>query len=61
MLNCKDLFPDAKKEKDATEKLLFIQKWIQTLPISNLPFVEIGFDSLTPDAIKNMDKQMDEL
>lgn len=30
--------------------------WIDALPVSHLPFVEMGFDALTPDMIKSMNE-----
>jgi hypothetical protein len=43
-----DLYPDIqKKEKDvAISKLKDMLKWIEELPISKLPYVEMGFDAL---------------
>lgn len=43
-----DLYPNMnKKEKSIyIEKLRKILAWIESLPISKLPYVEMGFDAL---------------
>ena len=48
-----DLYPDlTKKEKEtAIANLRQITSWIERLPLSNLPYVEMGFDALDCDLI----------
>ena len=48
-----DLYPDlVKKEKEsAIVNLRQITDWIEKLPLSNLPYVEMGFDALDCDLI----------
>jgi len=58
VLKCRKMnsMPDIKdvlgsKDGKAIDKLKEIAKWIDSLPISNLPFVDMGFDTLDPDTI----------
>lgn len=51
-----DVYPDTNK-KDKTEsigKLRKILQWIEGLPVSKLPYVEMGFDSLDQDMIDKL-------
>jgi hypothetical protein len=43
-----DLYPDLKQQKkgEAIIKIKEIARYIESLPISNLPYVEMGFDAL---------------
>jgi hypothetical protein len=52
MPRLKDLF--GSEDKAANEKLSLILQWIDSLPISHLPFVDMGFDALTPEMIKSL-------
>jgi len=38
-------------DQASVAKLKEIVKWIDTLPISSLPFVDMGFDTLNPEVI----------
>lgn len=51
-----DLYPDIqKKEKDvAIAKLKDMLRWIERLPISKLPYVEMGFDALDAELIHKL-------
>lgn len=51
-----DIYPDlTKKEKNtAIEKLRKILTWIENLPVSKLPYVEMGFDTLDCDLITKL-------
>jgi len=51
-----DLYPElTKKEKDkAISNLREITDWIEKLPLSNLPYVEMGFDALDTDLIQKL-------
>jgi len=48
-----DVYPDlTKKEKQsAINNIRKITDWIEKLPLSNLPYVEMGFDALDCDLI----------
>ena len=51
-----DLYPDlSKKEKDkAIVNLRAVLGWIEALPLSNVPYVEMGFDALDCDLISKL-------
>ena len=51
-----DLYPDlSKKEKDkAIVNLRVVLGWIEGLPLSNVPYVEMGFDALDCDLISKL-------
>jgi len=51
------VFPDIpKNEKDkAIAELKKILKWIEGLPLSNLPYVEMGFDALDIDLVNKLE------
>lgn len=53
MKSLHDLYPDVpKKEKEtAIQNLRKITDWIESLPLSKLPYVEMGFDALDCDLI----------
>ena len=53
MLTLKDLYSDLDEAK-AVARLKDLLKWIETLPISHLPYVEMGFDALHEDLIKSI-------
>ncbi len=44
----KDLFGN---NEQAVGKLKEVLMWIDSLPVSHLPFVDMGFDALTPEMI----------
>lgn len=48
MHSLQELYPDIpKSEKDkAIVKLKLMLRWIENLPLSNFPYVEMGFDAL---------------
>lgn len=51
-----DVYPDlTKKEKEkAITNIRSIVTWIEGLPLSNLPYVEMGFDALDCDLISRL-------
>ena len=52
MLTLKDIFGKADAlEISAQQKIKEIANWIEQLPISKLPYVEMGFDALNQDLI----------
>ena len=55
MPQLKDLYGN--QEKGSVEKLKQILVWIDEQPVSHLPFVEMGFDALTPEMIKSLNSQ----
>jgi hypothetical protein len=56
-----DVYPDTdKKDKSASiSKLREVLNWIEQLPVSNLPYVEMGFDSLEQDLIDKLAEHSD--
>ena len=54
MNTLKDLFKGV-DETTATAKIKEIANWIENQPISNLPYVEMGFDALATDLIDKLD------
>jgi len=51
-----DVYPNTDK-KDKTESIGKLRKvllWIEGLPVSKLPYVEMGFDSLDQDMIDKL-------
>ena len=52
-----DLYPElTKKEKDkAIASVRSITGWIEQLPLSHLPYVEMGFDALDCDLIQKLE------
>lgn len=52
-----DLYPDLnqKKKDTAIAQLRQITGWIEKLPLSNLPYVEMGFDALDCDLIQKLE------
>lgn len=51
-----DIYPDCdKKDKQPTiDKLRKMLTWIEKLPLSKLPYVEMGFDSLDTNLITKL-------
>jgi hypothetical protein len=51
-----DLYPDLqKKEKQvAIDRLKLILEWIENLPLSKLPYVEMGFDALDSSLVQKL-------
>jgi hypothetical protein len=54
MNSLKDLYKGMDPE-EAKAKVKEIAKWVESLPISNLPYVEMGFDALSTDVISKLD------
>jgi len=53
----KDVYPSEGKS-DSLEAVTFVKDilaWLDTLPISKLPFVEMGFDTLDRDLLDGLD------
>jgi hypothetical protein len=46
-------------EEESQVKVKTITGWIEALPISNVPYVEMGFNTLATDLISKLDKQFD--
>ena len=46
----KDIYPQ-EDTNIAAKNVKFIARWLESLPISNLPYVEMGFDTLATDLI----------
>jgi len=53
----KDLYGG--EDASAVGKLKTVLQWIESLPISQLPYVEVGFDTLDIDVIKNINEHRD--
>lgn len=49
----KDIYP-ADGIEDALVKIKTMLNWIEALPISKLPYVEMGFDTLNPATITGL-------
>lgn len=56
MHSLQDLYPDIPRNKktEAIELLKIQLEWIETLPISKLQYVEMGFDALERDMIERL-------
>jgi hypothetical protein len=46
----KDVYPH-EDQNIASKNVKFIATWLESLPISKLPYVEMGFDTLATDLI----------
>merc|ERR1719490_635611 len=55
MPSLKDVF--GADDSNTIGKLKEITKWIEELPISSLPFVDIGFDTLDTQLISRINQQ----
>lgn len=53
MHSLKDTFPTLDKEA-AIERIKCITGWIEKLPVSKLPYVEMGFDALDSTLIEGL-------
>lgn len=51
-----DLYPDLQKQDKAAaiEDLRAMLAWIEQLPISKLPYVEMGFDALDTELVQKL-------
>ena len=53
-----DLYPsDRSSKKEDPEAVAFLKKilsWLEKLPISTLPFVEMGFDTLDKELLESL-------
>lgn len=61
MPGIKDIF--GSEDSNAVAKLKEVTRWIESLPISSLPFVDMGFDTLETsmvEAIHNKRKYISE-
>ena len=56
----KEIYPKLSPEQ-AIPKVIEIAKWIESLPISNLPYVEMGFDTLNEDLIQKISQKRTEI
>ena len=54
----KELFSKKTEEAEGVMKVKEIAKWIEGLPLSHLPYVEMGFDALAEDLITKLDKHL---
>jgi hypothetical protein len=50
----KDVYPH-EDQNIASKNVKFIATWLESLPISKLPYVEMGFDTLATDLIQKID------
>jgi hypothetical protein len=55
MLTLKDLFGKNFDEYKIIMRFKEAAAWVEKSPLSNLPFVEMGFDALNADLIKKLD------
>jgi hypothetical protein len=53
-----DLYPDLEK-KEAIKQIKKILEWIESLPISHLPYVEMGFDTLDTKMVQQLQDHKD--
>ena len=53
MHSLNDIYPGVEK-KEAITKLREILNWTETLPISKIPYVEIGFDTLNYTLLQSL-------
>ena len=44
-------------DDEAVAKLRELTQWLSSLPLANLPFVDMGFDSLEPSTTQKIDQQ----
>jgi hypothetical protein len=58
VLGLKDVFPNEDPEVQI-EKIKAVTSWIESLPISSLPYVEMGFDALDELAIAKLSELYD--
>lgn len=49
----KDIYPGEEVD-EGLAKLKELLNWIENLPISKLPYVEMGFDTLNPETINGL-------
>jgi hypothetical protein len=55
MLTIKDLFGKMADEQHCVNRLRKLLFWIEGLPLSNMPFIEMGFDVLHEDLIQKLE------
>eukprot|EP00353_Schmidingerella_taraikaensis_P002368 CAMPEP_0185599540 /NCGR_PEP_ID=MMETSP0434-20130131/82781_1 /TAXON_ID=626734 ORGANISM="Favella taraikaensis, Strain Fe Narragansett Bay" /NCGR_SAMPLE_ID=MMETSP0434 /ASSEMBLY_ACC=CAM_ASM_000379 /LENGTH=68 /DNA_ID=CAMNT_0028228991 /DNA_START=1387 /DNA_END=1593 /DNA_ORIENTATION=- len=55
MPGIKDIF--GVEDSNSVGKLREITKWVEALPISSLPFVDMGFDTLDSNLIQKINSQ----
>ena len=55
MPTIRDIF--GAEDSNAVGKIKEVSKWIEELPISSLPFVDIGFDTLETSMIDSLNDQ----
>ena len=48
-------------DSSAIAKIKQIVSWVNSLPISSLPFVDMGFDTLSPEIIESINQQRDNI
>jgi hypothetical protein len=48
-------------DNNAIAKIKKIVSWVNSLPISSLPFVDMGFDTLSPEIIDSINQQRDNI
>lgn len=54
MNKLKDVFGD--ESPASVQKLKQVLAWIESLPISHLPYVDMGFDALDPRMIQSLEQ-----
>ncbi len=55
VLTLRDLFGKGFDDFHMSTRLKEAVAWIEKLPLSHLPYVEMGFDALNPEIIKKFD------
>lgn len=53
MLSLTDVYRDL-DSRQSVKRIKELLAWIESLPISHMPFVEMGFDALHEDLIKGI-------
>lgn len=61
MLTLKDLFGRNVDELKMINRIRKLTQWIEACPLSNLPYVEMGFDALHEDLILKLDTTKGEM
>ena len=59
MPDIRDIFDN--QDAAAVNRVKEIGKWLNSLPVSELPFVDIGFDTLETDMIQAINQQRDDI
>lgn len=60
MLTLNDIYKDL-DAKQSIARVREILAWVESLPISKLPYVEMGFDALHEDLIRSIQHHGDDI